>query len=303
MGRHVIVGAGAVGTATAEHLVARGHEVRMVTRSGSGPSRDFQVETIAADATDAGRLASLAAGADAIYNCASPPYHRWPELWPPLAAAILRAAEQTGAVLVTMSNLYGYGPVSGPLHEGLPLAGATEKLRVRAQMWRAALAAHEAGRVRVTEARASDFIGPGGTSLFTTMVVPRIRAGRPASVPANLDAPHSFTYTGDVGATLAVLGTDPRALGRAWHVPTAAPVTIRELAARFAALAGAPPPRLRVMPGAVLRLGGLFNSDAREFVKVRYQFEQPWVLDSSAAQATFGLTPTSLDEALRSMVR
>lgn len=299
MGRHVIVGSGPVGMATAEHLLARGHEVRMVTRSGTGPST---VERIAADATDAERLASLAAGADALYNCASPPYHRWLVLWPPLAAAFLHAAERSGAVLVTMSNLYGYGDVTGPITEDLPLAATMPKLRIRADMWRAALAAHEAGRVRVTEARASDFVGRGARTLFTTRVVPRVLAGKPALVPANLDIPHSLTYTGDVGATLATLGTDPRAWGRAWHVPTAPPVSLREAAVRLAAVAGAPEPRLREMPEAVLWLGGLVNAEAREFRKVRYQYVRPWVLDSSAAQQTFSLTPTPLDDALRTMV-
>jgi hypothetical protein len=98
-----------------------------------------------------------------------------------------------------------------------------------------------------------------------------------------------------------VLGTDPRALGRAWHVPTADAVTLRELVRRFAVVAGLPEPRLRRMPEAVLRLGGLFDSEAREFAKVRYQFESPWVLDSSAAQQTFGLAPTPLDEVLQTM--
>ena len=78
--------------------------------------------------------------------------------------------------------------------------------------------------------------------------------------------------------------------------------SLRQVATRFAELAGAPAPRLRVMPNAVLRLGGLFNAEAREFVEVRYQFEHPWLLDSSAAQATFGISPTSTDEALKTMV-
>jgi nucleoside-diphosphate-sugar epimerase len=301
MGRHVIVGSGPVGTATAEHLVKLGHEVRMITRSGTGPTLGA-VEKIAADATDADRLASLAAAADALYNCASPPYHRWLQLWPPLATALLSAAERTGAVLVTMSNLYGYGPVAGPITEGTPLAATTPKLKLRADMWRSALAAHQAGRARVTEARASDFAGPRARSLFTTMVAPRVLAGRPAMVPANLDVPHSLSYTGDAGATLATLGTDPRAWGRPWHVPTGPAVSLREAARRLAAVAGAPEPRLRTMPDTVLRLGGLFNAEAREFRKVSYQFQGPWLLDSSAAQETFGLVPTPLDEALRAMV-
>ena len=299
MALHVIVGAGPIGTSTAEHLLALGHQVRMVTRGGTGPAG---VERVAADATDTNRLTELARGAAALYNCANPPYHRWPELWPPLAHAILVAAERSGAALVTMSNLYGYGPVTGPMTEDLPLVATHTKGRIRAGMWRDALAAHEAGRVRVTEARASDFLGLGAKSLFTTMVMPKVRRGRPVSVPANLDVPHSQTYTGDVGRTLAVLGTDDRSFGRAWHVPTAPALTLREVASRFAELAGAPAPRLKVMPNAVLRLGGLFDAEAREFAEVRYQFDDPWVLDSSAAQATFGISPTSTDEALKAMV-
>jgi nucleoside-diphosphate-sugar epimerase len=273
----------------------------MITRSGGGPEHPA-IERVAADATDPARLSDLVTGAAALYNCANPPYHRWPQEWPPLATALLTAAERSGAVLVTMSNLYGYGPVDRPMTEDMPLAARTVKGRVRAQMWRDAHAAHAAGRIRATEARASDFIGAGARSLFNEMVAPAVLAGRAATAPVNFDVAHSVTFTGDVGRALAVLGTDERAWGRAWHVPSPPATTMRDLANRLAALAGRPAPRLRRMPGLVLRLGGLFQPTAREFIEMRYQFERPFVLDSSAAAETFGLKPTDLDDALRTLV-
>lgn len=69
---------------------------------------------MAIDATDADRLIEAASGAAVLYNCANPPrYDRWARDWPPLAAALLAAAERTGAELVTTGNLYGYGPSLG----------------------------------------------------------------------------------------------------------------------------------------------------------------------------------------------
>jgi nucleoside-diphosphate-sugar epimerase len=301
MALHVVVGSGPIGTATTHALVESGHKVRVVTRSGGGPDHPA-VERVAADASDPERLTALAAGAHALYNCANPRYFEWPKVWPPLAAAMLTAAERSGAGLVTMSNLYVYGPVTVPMTEQLPLAAKTRKGSVRARMWADALRAHEAGRVRVTEARASDFVGPGARSMLSEMVLPAVRAGKRAYAPADFDVVHSLTYTGDVGRMMAVLGTDDRAWGRAWHVPTPPAETIREIARRYARLTGAPAPRLATMPRTVLRAGGMFNPTAREFVEMQYQFTRPFVLDSSAAERTFGLTPTTLDAALATMV-
>jgi len=98
------------------------------------------------------------------------------------------------------------------------------------------------------------------------------------------------------------LGADERSWGRAWHVPTNPATTLREAATRYARLAGAPEPRLRTMSSALLRVGGLVNPAAKEFIEMRYQFDRPFVLDSSAAQKTFGLEPTDLDDALRTML-
>lgn len=301
---HLIIGAGPVGSTTATLLADAGEQVRLVTRSGSGPEHP-RVERIAADASDPARLAALAQGAAVIYNCANPAYHRWPELWPPLAGAMLHAAEAADAVLVITGNLYGYGPVDAPMTEDTAQRPSSVKGRVRVRMWEQALAAHRAGRVRVTEARASDFLGTGshlGTgnySLLTDMVLAKVVRGQRAVAPVGFDVPHSWTYIPDVARTLITLGADERAWGRAWHVPTAPPVTLRQAAARACELVGAPAPKLTTLPAPVVWAGGLFSPMVRGFREVAYQFQRPFVLDSTLTQATFGLSPTSLDDALR----
>jgi nucleoside-diphosphate-sugar epimerase len=227
-GRHVVLGKGPVGSTLTDRLAEQGHEVRVLSRSG-GASSDG-IEHVALDAADGAAVRAAARGADVLYNCANPAYHRWAGDWPPIATALLDAAQAGGAVLVTMSNLYGYGPVDGPMTEDLPLAARGTKGQVRARMWAQALARHEAGEVRVTEARASDFVGPGVVDggYLGARAVPALLRGKAVQSIGDPDVPHSWTAVGDVADALVVLGADPRAWGRAWHVPTAPPVTFRE---------------------------------------------------------------------------
>jgi nucleoside-diphosphate-sugar epimerase len=296
MSEHVIVGAGAVGSATALQLAERGEHVRIVSRRGTGPEHPA-IERVAADATDSGRLSQLAAGAAALYNCASPQYHQWFTDWPPLAAALLTAAERSGAVLATMSNLYGYGPVDGPITQQTPIAATHPKLLLRANMWRDALARHEAGQIRATEVRASDYIEANG--LLSYGLGQPLLAGKRAYSPAPLDVPHSWTSITDCARALITVATDERALGQVWLVPTSPALTVRELAARFTAANGAPAPKLTVIPYPVMWATGLFSPMVKELRTTRYQFTRPFVLDSSATTKVFGLEPTPMEDALR----
>jgi nucleoside-diphosphate-sugar epimerase len=298
MSLHVVVGAGPIGSEVARLLADAGHDVRIVTRRGSGPTGPrIQHET--GDAADRDALVRITAGAAAIYNCANPPYHRWHLDWPPIAAALLAATEASGAVLVTTSNLYGYGRVDHPMVETDPLAATTLKGRVRAQMWRDALAAHQAGRVRATEARASDYFGPDVLqSQLGERTMPGILAGKRVSVVGSADALHSWTYAPDMARTLVTLAGDERAWGRAWHVPTNLPLTQRQAVAALAKAAGVADPGVRPLPGVLVAAAGLVSPMIRAAREMLYQFEAPFVIDSTATTTTVGLTPTPMDEAL-----
>src|SRR5262245_30663628 len=298
MSLHVIVGAGPVGTSAARLLVERGERVRIVSRRGAGPQHPA-IELVAADATQADRLTELTHGAATLYNCANPLYHRWLTDWPPLAAALLTAAARSGAVLAVASNLYGYGSVDGPITDATPLAATHPKLRLRADMWREALAWHEAGRLRVTEIRSSDYVE--ANSIVSIVLAKPIRAGTRAYVPSALDVLHSWTTIGDAARALGTAATDARAWGKAWLTPTNPPLTVRALAARFASAVGAPAPKLSPIPYPFLWVAGLFVPLVRELRTTRYQFVSAFVVDSSSTEKTFGLAPMNLDVALRAV--
>lgn len=302
MAVHVIVGKGPVGTTTAQLLAARGQEVRVISRSG-GRSTE-RLAHVAADASDPESLRGHAHGAAVIYNCLNPAYHRWTTDWPPMATAILDTAEQAGAVLVTMGNLYGYGPVDHPIREGDPLAALGTKGRVRNEMWRQALARHEAGRIRIVEARASDFFGPEvRQSHVGERVMPSLLAGKAVRVLGDPDAPHTWSFMPDVARTLVRLGAEERAWGKAWHVPSPPPVSQREYAAAVCRAAGQRPARVKRLPWSVVRAIGVAMPAMRELQETRYQFDRAFVLDSSAYTAEFGETATPFDNAVGDTVR
>jgi len=306
--RHIVIGAGPIGSGVAQALAEHGHQVSVVTRSGSGP-QVTGIERVAADAADAEAIAKVASGAAAIYNCANPPYHKWPTMWPPIANSLLGAAERSGAVLVTISNLYGYGPARGslgvpgydighPMTEATPLAAVGKKGKVRAQMWRDALAAHEAGRVKAVEIRASDYVGPGANAVLGDRVVPRLLRGQAVTMIGRTDRLHTWSFTQDVVAMAVLAGTDSRAWGRVWHVPSTEPRTQRQAVEDLARAAGVKPVPVRTVPGAVMYGLGVVSPLMRELRETEYQFSEDFVMDSAAASEAFGLDPTPWDSVL-----
>ncbi|MFF8788905.1 NAD-dependent epimerase/dehydratase family protein [Streptomyces sp. NPDC015125] len=302
MSLYVVMGSGPAGAATARLLAEKGHAVRVVTKSGRSPEPG--IEHIALDATDSKRLSESAQGAAAIINCAGLPYPRWASDWPPLASSVCAAAEATGAVLVMLGNLYGYGPVDGALTEELPLAATGPKGRVRAAVWEQARKLHEQGRIKAVEVRASDFFGPGVTDggHLAARVMPRLLGGKPVSTLGDPDAPHSWSYLPDVARALVEVAGEERAWGRAWHVPTQPALSTRDMVDRLAAQSGTGPVAVRRLPPAVLGVVSLVSPLLRELKEIRYQFDLPFVVDSRAYEAAFAVRATPVDEQVKETV-
>ncbi|WP_037363969.1 NAD-dependent epimerase/dehydratase family protein [Amycolatopsis orientalis] len=292
MSLQVVLGYGPAGAATAALLAGQEERVRVIGRSPR--ESEPGIEHVSLDAADQAALIEATKGATAVYSCASPPYHRWATDWPPLQASICAAAEANDALLVSLGNLYGYGPVDGPLTENLPFAATGTKGRVRALLSEQLLAMHDEGRIRAVEVRASDFFGPGVTEggHLAARVVPNVLRGRKVQVLGDPDAPHSWTYISDVARTLVAAAREEKAWGKAWHVPTGPPRSARVMVALLCEAAGVPPVAVQRLSPTLLRAAGLVSPMVRELREVRYQFDRPFVLDSRAAQEFFGIEPT-----------
>ena len=299
---HVIFGTGPVGMAVMDELVARGKPVRMVNRRGQA-NVPQGVEVATGDATDPNSTRELCKGAAVVYNCTNPPYTKWPEMFPPLQAGVLAGAASAGAKLVAMENLYMYGPTGGQrLTEDLPYAATTHKGRVRAQMSEDLMAAHRAGKVRVTLGRASDFFGPRAllTAMGERVFYPAL-TGKSAQIYGNIDLPHTQTYIRDIGKGLVILGERDEALGQVWHLPSPETVTTRQFIEMVFEETGHSP-KIQVMPKWLLKMLSLFSPIVRELDEMLYEFEEPFILDHSKFAQAFGNRATPLREAIHTTV-
>ncbi len=298
---HVIFGAGPVGLTLAEVLLEQGKQVRVVTRSGKAAPAG--AEAAAADITDNSKAIELCQGASAIYHCANAPYPDQVRVIPILQEAFISVAAAVGAKLIVTDTVYMYGETHGkPMTEDTPYAAVSRKGRMRGAVAAKYLQAHREGIVRVALGGAADFYGPRVlNSSFGSFVFPPALAGKPAQVLGNIDLPHSYSYMGDVARGLATLGNRPEALGKAWLLPVAPAVSVREML-RLVGNALGHPLKIIAIPKVVVQALGLFNPQMRETVEMFYQFTEPQIVDSCRFENTFGWKATPTPEAVQKTV-
>jgi nucleoside-diphosphate-sugar epimerase len=170
-------------------------------------------------------------------------------------------------------------------------------------MWLDAKAAHDAGRIRATEVRGSDYICASESSLIgSSRVVPCILQGRSVSLIGSVDTEHTWTAPADAARLLVTAAADERGWGRAWHVPSNAPRSQRQVVDDLADTAGSPRVKVSSTPPALLALLGIFSPTIRELAETSYQRDRPFIVDDSAARATFGLEPTPWPDILHGII-
>lgn len=189
----VVFGAGQVGRSLVARLAETEKRVRVVSRRRPANLPRY-VDWRPADAADLESAKNAADGAAVIYQCLNAPYTNWPQQFPPLQRGVLVAAEHVGALLVSLENVYGYGPTGGkPMTEDLPLAATSNKGTTRAAMTTELLAASEEGESAsrsgahpISLDRGSE--NPASANVSSPTLLP-------ANAPISLETPISSTRT------------------------------------------------------------------------------------------------------------
>ncbi|MDV8006146.1 NAD-dependent epimerase/dehydratase family protein [Rhodococcus sp. IEGM 1318] len=295
----IVTGAGPVGSAVALQLAEQGINVRLLTRSGSGPEHPL-IDRRRVDVSDSEALRSVSEGATTIYHCIHAAYNAadWERELPAAEKVVLDAAASIGAVVVFPESLYAYNSDT-LMTESDPRNATGGKRGVRTALLRA----REASATPTVSVVASDFFGPRvRTAHAGERMVPKVMAGKKIRVIGSADQPHSFTYIPDLAAAMIAAAHNPELWNSVIHAPTGPALTQRKIAEAFARAAGASPAKVGVLPAWVLDAVGKVNTDSRELAEMSYQFTKPFVMDSSASEVLLGLSPTPLDQAAEETV-
>jgi len=296
VGIHVVVGAnGATGTVLCEELLAAGHTVRAVSRTGRGAPSG--VDAIAADATDSARITEICSGAASVYHCALPPMESWLPTYVDLTRSLITAAGNVGARLVYADDTWMYGRVDGPMREDSPIRPVVYKGALRALAAELIMSAHARGQTETVIGRAAELYGPRVESLLGAALFTAGLTGRKAMWPGDPDLPMTATYIGDFGRALADLGQHPAVAGQVFHVPVAPAITGREFIEKIGGIAGTSPKVGRLTPRLITILKTVAPI-VREGAELLYQFERPFLLDDSRFRELTGHTPTAWDDGI-----
>lgn len=304
----LIIGAtGGIGSETARALLARGWQVRALTRDPEQAARKQaalgSVEWVRGDAMNRDQVVAAALGVSLVVHAANPPgYRNWKGLALPMLESSIAAAQAAGARLVLPGTVYNFGP-DVPLNvaESAPQHPKTRKGAIRVAMEQRLAQAARAG-VPVLIVRAGDFFGArSSNSWFSQGLVKPGKPLRSVTYPGQPESGHSWAYLPDLAQTIAQLVERGAELSsfEVFHFEGhwfERGVALAEATRRAAGVPNAP---IRRFPWFLIYLLAPFVETLREMVEMRYLWKMPLRLDNRKLVAFLGQEPhTPLDRAL-----
>jgi nucleoside-diphosphate-sugar epimerase len=282
-GIHLVFGAtGAYGYAVTRKLLEKGYKVRAVARDERKAANLFpeKVEIALADVLNEEETSKACKDASVIYLGHNFPYNRWKDYHLRSVLNVLKGCERSRPLVVFPGNVYGYGRFQHlPVDESHPLSAISEKGMLRNQIEAILWDYHLKGKLSVIIPRFADFYGPNVVNdLFGAMFRNAIN-GKPVMWPVNADVKHNFTFIDDAAEATILMVQDPSAYGNVFHV-SGQTITARKFIEEIFRVAGNRAV-INVLSRRSIKVMGIFNSNAREFIELLYEYEDPYVLDDS----------------------
>lgn len=297
---------GAIGIELAKSLIEYTPKIRLVSRN---PKKVNETdELMSADLLNPADVNKAVKGSSVVYVTVGFPYSLkvWQKSWPTLVANVIDACKEHNCKLVFFDNIYMYDPnyLDG-MDENTPINPPSKKGIVRAEILQMIMDEVEAGELTALIARSADFYGPSiqNTSMLTETVFKNLGNGKKANWMGSVNFKHSFTYTPDAGKATAVLGNTDDAYNQVWHLPTASkPFTGKEWIEKIANEMGVKP-RYQAAPKFMVQILGLFIPIMKEMVEMLYQYDRPYVFDSSKFEKRFNFKPTPYLQGIKEIIK
>ena len=300
----VILGSGgAIGQNLAKELKNYTDKVRLVSRNPVKINDDD--ELFPADLLKLEMAEKAVEGCEVAYLTIGLPYRIkiWQVHWPVIMDNVIRACRKHKTKLVFFDNMYLYDKNQlSPMTEETDINPPSAKGKVRANIAEKLMNEVKAGNITALIARAADFYGPGiANSLLNEAVIKNLKKRKKANWFISIDHLHNFTYTPDAAKATALLGNSVTAYGQVWHLPTAAPVTMRKWIEQLAMATGSEP-KTMVVPKFMVVLLGFMNPVMKEMTEMLYQYDRNYDFDSSKFETVFKMKPTPVEEAIKRVV-
>ena len=296
-----ILGAGgAVGIELAKELKKYTNKIRLVARNPKKVNDDD--ELFLANLLDKKSINDAVEGSDIVYLTAGLEYNIkiWRRDWPVIMRNVIDACIAHNAKLVFFDNVYMYAPEEIPhMTEESPIAPATEKGKVRAELIKMIFDAIEKRKLTAMVTRSADFYGKNVKTGFLNIgVIDNFKKNKKAFWQSDANKIHSFTYVPDAAKAVALLGNTPDAYNQVWHLPTSSQKWTGKEFVNYIAKQMHVKPRYYILSKLMISLFGIFSSTLRELKEMLYQNDRDYFFDSSKFQKKFVLQPTTYEKGI-----
>ena len=286
----VLGSTGSIGSAIVNELTSSGKPVRALMRSPEKAKRIFskpdKVECVEGSVEDLNTLKQAFDGVDLFYNCINLPYPQWSNL-PTIHNRIIDAARDAKSRMVFPGNVYIYGhSQTEKVREDHPRMPCSRKGRIRLELEDTFMRYSQDGTLPCVIVRFPDFYGPNSASIAEGIFRSALNK-KPARWFGKLDAIHEFVFISDAAKAMIMVAQRPDAFGQDFNVPGPEPVLVRDWISLVFKELGFEP-KMSGTGRMFVRLAGLFNPIAREFVEVQYLAEEPLILDGTKFNNFFG---------------